>query len=136
MIGWAYVPVALQLPIGAEADFTGIIDLVRMRAYLYPDELGLQVVEGEIPDDWRAQAEEYRELLIEAAAEGSDELTQKYLDGIPLTEDEIRAGIRALTLSITIVPRPLWRELPQQGCAAIDGRGWWITCRRRSMSAP
>ncbi|MHB0936695.1 MAG: elongation factor G [Armatimonadota bacterium] len=97
-------PVAVQLPIGEEQQFAGIIDLVTMRAFLYPDELGQQVLETEIPEDYRAEAEHYRELLIEAAAEGNDELTHKYLEGEPLTEDELRAGIRAGTLAFTIVP--------------------------------
>jgi elongation factor G len=97
-------PIALQLPIGAESAFRGLIDLVRMRAILYPDELGTVVEEGEIPEDYRAVAEEYREHLLEAAAEGNDELTHKYLEGEPLTEDEIRAGIREQTLRFAIVP--------------------------------
>ena len=97
-------PVALQLPIGEAQDFRGLIDLVRMRALLYPDELGLEVLEAEIPEEFRAQAEQYRELLVEAAAEGNDALTHKYLDGEPLSEDEIRIGIRAGTLAFNIVP--------------------------------
>jgi len=97
-------PVALQLPIGEEQQFAGIIDLVRMRALRYPDELGLQVVETDIPADYRAQAEAYREHLIEAAAEGSEALTHKYLEGEPLTEAELRAGLRAATLAFAIVP--------------------------------
>ncbi len=97
-------PVAIQLPIGEEADFRGIIDLVRMRALLYPDELGLQMVEGEIPAECLALAQEYRELLVEAAAEGNDELTHKYLEGIALSEEEIKTGIRAGTLHISFVP--------------------------------
>jgi elongation factor G len=97
-------PVALQLPIGEEQNFAGIIDLVRMRALLYPDELGQEVLEADIPEEYRAEAEHYRELMIEAAAEGNDELTHKYLEGEALTEDEIRTGIRAGTLAFTIVP--------------------------------
>jgi len=97
-------PVALQLPIGEEQQFAGIIDLVRMRALLYPDELGQQVLETEVPEEYRAEAEHYREIMIEAAAEGNDELTHKYLEGEALTEDEIRTGIRAGTLAFTIVP--------------------------------
>ena len=97
-------PVALQLPIGEEQQFAGIIDLVRMRAQLYPDELGLEVLETEIPEEYRAEAERYRELMIEAAAEGNNALTHKYLEGKALTEDEIKAGIRAGTLAFIIVP--------------------------------
>ncbi len=97
-------PVPLQLPIGEEQQFTGIIDLVRMRALLYPDEMGLQMIETEIPEDYRAQAEEYRESLIEAAAESTDALIQKYLDTGTLSEEDIRAGVRAGTLKFSIVP--------------------------------
>ena len=97
-------PVALQLPIGEEQAFTGLIDLVRMRALLYPDELGQQVVDAEIPAEYLQMAREHREQLIEAAAEGSDAMTHKYLEGEELTEDEIRAGIRAQTLNFAIVP--------------------------------
>jgi elongation factor G len=97
-------PVPLQLPIGEEGGFKGVIDLVRMIALLYPDELGQQMVEGVIPDELIPMAEEYREQMIEAAAEGNDELMHKYLEGEALSEDEIRAGIRACTLRIDIVP--------------------------------
>jgi len=97
-------PVPLQLPIGEEQNFSGIIDLVRMRAMLYPDELGQQIVEAEIPEEYLAQANEYHELLVEAAAEGNDELTHKYLEGHALTEDDIRSGVRAGTLRFAIVP--------------------------------
>ncbi|OPZ88168.1 MAG: Elongation factor G [bacterium ADurb.Bin429] len=97
-------PVPLQLPIGAEGNFRGLIDLVRMRALIYPDELGTVVLDEEIPEDYRALAEEYREHLVEAAAEGSDDLTHKYLEGEALTEDELRAGIRMQTLRFAIVP--------------------------------
>ena len=97
-------PVALQLPIGEEQAFSGIIDLVRMCALLYPDELGMQVVEAEIPEEYREQARKYHELLIEAAAEGNDALTHKYLEGEAFSEEELRAGIRACTLRFAIVP--------------------------------
>jgi len=97
-------PVAVQLPIGEEQQFAGIIDLVRMRALLYPDELGQQMLETDIPEEHREVAEHYRELLIEAAAEGNDALTHKYLEGEPLTEAEIKEGIRQGTLAFTLVP--------------------------------
>lgn len=96
--------VPLQLPIGAEQDFHGLIDLVQMRAYLYPDELGQQMIEAEVPAEYMEQALAYRDKLIEAAAEGSEELTMKYLEGEALTVEELMAGIRAQTLSIAIVP--------------------------------
>jgi elongation factor G len=97
-------PIPLQLPIGAESNFTGLIDLVRMRAMMYPDELGQEMIEADIPADMVDLAHEYREHLIEAAADGNDELLHKYLEGETLTEDELREGIRAQTLRIAIVP--------------------------------
>jgi elongation factor G len=96
--------VPLQIPIGEEQDFKGIIDLVRMRACMYPDELGMQMVEVEIPDDYREIAQRYHDELNEAAADGCEAFTLKYLEGEPLTEAEVQDGIRALTLRMEIVP--------------------------------
>ena len=98
-------PVCLQLAIGAEEHFKGVIDLVKMKAiYWNEDDLGLTFKEAEIPEDQVAQALEYREKLIEAAAESSDELTEKYLEGGELTNQEIKQGIRQRTIANDIVP--------------------------------
>ena len=98
-------PVCLQLAIGAEEHFKGVIDLVKMKAiYWNEDDLGLTFEEADIPEDLVAQAEEYREKLIEAAAESSDELTEKYLEGGELTNEEIKQGIRQRTIANDIVP--------------------------------
>ena len=98
-------PVCLQLAIGAEEHFKGVIDLVKMKAiYWNEDDLGLTFEEADIPEDLVAQAEEYREKLIEAAAESSDELTEKYLEGGELTDEEIKQGIRQRTVDNDIVP--------------------------------
>ncbi len=98
-------PVCLQLAIGAEEHFKGVIDLVKMKAiYWNEDDLGLTFEEADIPEDLVAQAEEYREKLIEAAAESSDELTEKYLEGGELTNEEIKQGIRQRTIDNDIVP--------------------------------
>ena len=98
-------PVCLQLAIGAEEHFKGVIDLVKMKAiYWNEDDLGLTFEEVDIPEDLVAQAEEYREKLIEAAAESSDELTEKYLEGGELTNEEIKQGIRQRTIANDIVP--------------------------------
>ncbi|MHB9134509.1 MAG: elongation factor G [Armatimonadota bacterium] len=97
-------PIALQLPIGEEDQFRGVIDLVRMRALLYPDDLGQQMLDVEIPEEFRELANEYRAHLIEAAADGNEELTHKYLEGEEFTEEEVRVGIRAGTLRIDFVP--------------------------------
>ena len=98
-------PVPIQLPIGAEENFEGVIDLVRMKAiYWNEEDLGLTFEEREIPEDLRAQAQEYREKLIEAAAEANDELTEKYLEESELTNEEIKEGIRIRTIANEIVP--------------------------------
>jgi|TARA_B110000483_G_scaffold242342_1_gene327922 elongation factor G len=98
-------PVCLQLAIGAEEFFKGVIDLVKMKAiYWNEDDLGLTFKEEDIPEDQVARALEYREKLIEAAAESSDELTEKYLEGGELTNQEIKQGIRQRTIANDIVP--------------------------------
>jgi len=102
-LGSTCVPVQLQ--IGTEENFAGVIDLVKMRAiYWNEEDQGLTFVEKEIPEALRLEAEQYREQLVEAAAEGSDELTEKYLEEGELSETEIIAGIRARTLRNEIVP--------------------------------
>ena len=96
--------VAIELPIGAEDSFKGIIDLVKMRAFIHKDDLGKEIEETDIPDDMKEKAEQFRNELVEAAASQDDELMMKYLDGGELTEDEIRAAIRKGTVNNSIVP--------------------------------
>ncbi|MBV9388460.1 MAG: elongation factor G, partial [Chroococcidiopsidaceae cyanobacterium CP_BM_ER_R8_30] len=96
--------VAIQLPIGSENDFTGIIDLVRMRAFIYNNDQGTDITETDIPDDMQAQVSEYRAKLVEAVAEADEALIEKYLEGEELTEAEIRQGLRQGTIAGTIVP--------------------------------
>ena len=96
--------VAIELPIGAEDNFRGIVDLVKMRAFIHKDDLGKDIEECDIPDDLKEKAEQYRQAMVEAAAEQDDELMMKYLDGEELTIDEIRKGLRKGTLANTIVP--------------------------------
>lgn len=97
-------PVAIQLPIGKEDTFTGIIDLVTMKATIYKDDLGQQMEETEIPDDLKELAQKYHSELVETACEFDDELMMKYLEGEELTVDEIKAAIRKGTLSLKINP--------------------------------
>ena len=97
-------PVAIQLPIGAEDEFKGIIDLVKMDAIVYEDDLGKVTDEVEIPAEYKEQAEEYREKLIEACAEADDELMEKYLGGEEVTEEEIRRAIRKATITCQMTP--------------------------------
>ena len=96
--------VPIQLPIGAEDTFRGIIDLVTMKADVYYDDLGKDVRVEEIPDDMKELAEKYRSEMIEHVAETSEDLMMKYLEGEELTNEEIIAGIRAGTIANTIVP--------------------------------
>ena len=96
--------VAIQLPIGAEDDFKGIIDLVKMEAIVYEDDLGKVEDEVAIPDDMKDQAEEYREILLEALSELDDDFMEKYLGGEEITEDEIKAVIRKGTVSCKLCP--------------------------------
>jgi elongation factor G len=97
-------PVALQIPIGREADFRGIIDLIEMRAHIYQDELGTDFEIVDIPDDLRPLADEYRLKLIEAVADHDDHLLEAYLDGKEITPDHIREVVRQATLDISITP--------------------------------
>ena len=98
-------PLVLQLPIGAESDFVGVVDLLEMKAYVWPGDSKGDVTMGasyeiqEIPADLQAKAEEYRAEMVEAVAESSEELMEKYLGEGELTVDELKAGIRQLTIN-------------------------------------
>ncbi|MFM7365226.1 MAG: elongation factor G [Cuspidothrix sp.] len=96
--------IAIQLPIGSETEFKGIVDLVRMCAYIYTNDQGTDIQETTIPEDLQDQAAEYRTKLIEAVAETEDALMTKYFDGEELTEAEIRSALRKGTIEGTIVP--------------------------------
>ena len=98
------VPVPVQVPIGAEDAFEGVIDLLRMKSIIYLDDLGTRSDETEIPAAYREQAEQMREQMLEAAADIDDALTAKYLEGDAITEDEIRAALRRGTINARIVP--------------------------------
>ncbi len=96
-------PVPIQLPIGAEDNFQGIVDLIKMRAFIHKDDLGKEIEETEIPEDMKADAEKYRSEMIEAAAEQDDELMMKYLEGEELTAEEIKKGLRKGTISNSLI---------------------------------
>lgn len=96
--------IAIQLPIGSENDFQGIVDLVRQRAYIYANDQGTDIQETDIPEELQAQVDEFRTKLIEAAAETDDALMAKYFEGEELTEQEIRTALRKGTIAGTIVP--------------------------------
>ena len=96
--------IAIQLPIGSETEFKGIIDLVRMCAYMYTNDQGTDIQETEIPAELQEKASEYRTKLVEAVAETEDTLMGKYFEGEELTEAEIRTALRKGTIEGTIVP--------------------------------
>ncbi len=96
--------VPVQLPIGAEDEFKGVIDLIKMKAYIHKDDKGLEIEETEVPDDMKEKAEKYRQEMVEAAAEQDEELMMKYLDGGELTDDEIRKGLRIGTIACKVTP--------------------------------
>jgi elongation factor G len=96
--------VPIQLPIGTEENFNAIIDLVKMKAYYYIDETGTEIEEREIPEDHMEKAQEFRESMIELISEHDEELMEKYLEGIDLTEAEIKEGIRTATIACKIFP--------------------------------
>ena len=96
--------IPIQLPMGAEEDYIGLIDLVEMKAYVYTDPQGINVDITEIPDEYKEQAIEFRAKLVEAVAEQNEEYMMKYLEGEELTMDEIKTGIRFATLNNTMIP--------------------------------
>jgi elongation factor G len=96
--------VPIQIPIGSENDLRGIVDLVRMRAKIYSNDLGTDIEDVEIPEEVKQQAQEYRAKLIESVAETDEALIEKYLEGEELTEEEIRGALRKGTVAGTIVP--------------------------------
>jgi elongation factor G len=98
-------PVRLNLPIGAEEDFAGVVDLVKMKALIWDTEnMGASYREDDIPEDLQADADKFREALIEGAAEGDDALMEKYLEGGEIEIDELKAAVRKATLGGTMVP--------------------------------
>ena len=96
--------IPIQLPIGAEDDFKGLIDLLEMKAYIYNDDKGMDITITDVPADMLDKAESYRSELVEAIAETDEELMMKYLEGEELTIEELKKGLRAATISLAITP--------------------------------
>ena len=114
------VPVPINIPIGAEDTFRGVVDLFKMKAILWnEDDQGMTYAEGEIPADLQDRAEELREQMVEAAAEGSEALMDKYLEGEALSIEEIKAGLRARTLNNEIVPMLAGSAFKNKGVQAM-----------------
>ena len=97
-------PVALQIPIGSEDQFQGMVDLIRMQAIVYGDDMGKDERFVEIPAEMKEQAEEYRGILVETVAEGDDDLMMKYLEGEEITNEELKAAIRKETIECKLNP--------------------------------
>ncbi|PSF08150.1 elongation factor G [Marinobacter fuscus] len=113
-------PVPLQLPIGAEDQFEGVVDLLRMKAIRWNDEdLGMTYEEGDIPAEMADEVAQYREQLVEAAAEANEELMEKYLEEGDLSLEEIKAGLRARTLANEIVPACCGTAFKNKGVPAV-----------------
>jgi elongation factor G len=96
--------VAVQLPIGTEENFEGVIDLVRRKSYRFGGDNGQEVIEGEIPEDLKEKSEEWRSHLVEKVAECNDDLMEKYLNSQEITEEELKRGIRKATIANEIFP--------------------------------
>lgn len=108
-------PVPIQLPLGKEENFSGVIDLVKMKAIVYTDEKGESFEERPIPDELKKQAEDYRHHLLEAVAEYDDEVLHKYLEGEELTPKEIVRVVRAATLTAAVTPVLCGASLKNKG---------------------
>ena len=117
-LGAAAVPI--QVPIGAEEDFAGVVDLIKMKAIRWSEEnMGAQFEYVDIPSDLQGTCEEWREKMIEAAAEANEELMEKYLEETELTEDEITEGLRLRTLALEIVPMTCGTAFKNKGVQAM-----------------
>ena len=113
-------PVAMQLNIGEEENFKGVVDLIKMKAIYWKQEnMGIEFVEEVIPDELQAKSEELRDLLVEAAAEANEELMDKYLESGELTVEEIKAGIRARTLANEVTPVFCGSAFKNKGVQAV-----------------
>jgi elongation factor G len=97
-------PIAVNLPIGKEDDFTGVIDLMEMKAYIYKNDLGNDINVEDIPEDMKELAEEYRLKMVESIAETNDDLTNKFLEGEEITVEELKSALRAATIAVKVIP--------------------------------
>jgi elongation factor G len=114
------IPVPINLPIGAEDEFKGVVDLLRGKAILWnEDDMGMTFEEGDIPADMQDTVDQYYEQMVEAAAEGSEELMEKYLEEGELTVDEIKAGLRARTLNNEVILMLAGSAFKNKGVQAV-----------------
>jgi elongation factor G len=110
-------PVPIQLPIGTEENFKGIVDLITMKAHHYLDDLGTKSDETEIPEDMLDLAKEYRDKMLEAVADTDEELLNKYHEGEEITEEEIHKALRIATISVKITPKSAALLLKTKVCS-------------------
>jgi elongation factor G len=111
--------VKFQVPIGSGANFKGVVDLIKMKSYSFSNDQSGKTTEGEIPSDLKDETDQYREELIEAAAETNDELTEKYLEEGSLTEDEIKRGLKAGINNATVIPIFYGSALNNHGVSSL-----------------
>ncbi len=104
-----------QLPIGAEDNFSGVVDLIKMKAYIYKDDLGKDIEETEIPEDMKEQSEKYRTQLIEAIVETDEALMNKFFEGQDISEEELKAALRKATISQAVIPVFVGSALKNKG---------------------
>jgi len=111
--------VAIQIPIGERGDFIGSVDLIKMKAYTFDGKMGEKVVEAEIPKDHMEKAKEWREKMVEKVAETDDSLTEKYLEGKEISEDELKKAIRKATIGNKIYPVLVGTALRNKGVQLV-----------------
>ena len=120
-------PVPLQIPVGAESEFAGVIDLVEMKAHIWPNEDGERWDTGEIPDEYRELAHEWRGHMLEAVADVDEKLLDKFLEDLPITDDEIRAAVRAATIAGNFVPVVCGSAFKNKGVQPLlDAVVWYL----------
>ena len=122
-------PVPIQIPIGAEENFQGVVDLIKMKAIIWDEDKGVTFEYGDIPADLLATAQEWREKMVESAAEATEELMNKYLEEGDLTEEEIKKALRTRTLACEIQPMLCGlKTRAYKPCWTL----FWISCHRQS----
>jgi elongation factor G len=120
-------PVPLQLPIGAESDFAGVIDLVEMKAHIWPDEKGETWNTVDIPDEYADEAHEWRGKLLESVADVDEKLLEKFLEDLPITADEVRAAVREATIKNLFVPVMCGSAFKNKGVQPLlDAVVWYL----------
>ena len=120
-------PVPVQIPIGAEADFDGVIDLVEMKAHVWPDEKGERWETVDIPDEYRDQAHEWRGKLLEAVADIDEKLLEKFLEDLTITDEEVRSAVREATIQGLFVPVLCGSAFKNKGVQPLlDAVVWYL----------